>query len=1157
MSGDEITPRDAKDKYSVKTGKPQQFTVRLFKRHLIEVEDLHFHHNSAVFLPDYVQHNTAVEPDRADHLSGLSILALCYRYAGDHAGQKFLIAGHTDTTGDAGYNLELSRLRAGNVFSVLMGKKDDWVKICLTRHKTEDYQQILHWIAYEWSWDCDPGAVTGEDDEQTDLAVKNFKIQFNKDTGSSLKENSDVNRETWEAFYEMYLRGLKKIMKTDDGGLASARGRLTFLDGKHQRVGCGENFPIEQRGVDNYKSATNRRVELLFFDPGEEPKMDCHPLETRCIPSFCQLYNRRFYQPVHIPATPVPPPKPEPGELSIVKVDDHFAPSKESLDFTYKIQKLAAREVKFQVMADFSDYKTKKETLIFERPLTDEEKADGDSQALKKPWQGEINQAPLKDQQAFVNPLMGPFRIRLVSGDTKAEAEFKVLYHSLKMHMGPWTPDEAEPPESSKNDWAQYKLNELGYFGGPVGKDTDSYLHKAVIRYKANHKKFHQLQYSKYTDAITDDLIDVLKKGENARKNFIDPQVLSDSSKTSHLLVEAITYETGEFELAKGKVTKEKERLNRPLIPVEVDITIKRKDGSAESVPEAIGPVRINWSHIDPDEDLSGLDTKKEGEPSFTKDYVELCLKLKGGRSGSNGDNAHKSFAGIRDDAANWPTPFLLGDSYVPYTSADDSANKTVYSAACVDKAKYPKRLGKAGIFFRPSYVGGDDYTIRAEIAFTALPNKDVLEKNHGYTSDPKTRIQVQSGTIWIRRFNAIAVSVTWPPRKNSNQWDEIAGEFGKAYVDIDVKNIAVKKISDAITEAEYRAIVTANTVHKDATKVHLYDDSFVGVDLPAQGTMNAAVYKAKLRDFVYENYWDKVYDPLRKKLSEKLRPDFPAGFIIVDFMTHKPVNIVNDPSPKSATDPTPKDPTVTDKNKNFITWSSSIGLEDSVILADQKDPDKVYYVVSHEMGHNLFLHHWEHAGGMSPAEHDQSDHNCIMSYSSGTDFQAQGVYTPHFCGKCNLKLRGWDVEAAGIPKSTSALKGGPCVEARVVMPDGSINFDPKPKPNDRFRLVVVLTNVGPDQAPGVKAAYKPPAGVTLVNDGKGKPIIRLSQGTYDPTTGVWDAGLIQIEAETWLSFFVQVNAGTSGKKIKHQAEITKSDFKAVVAKDSIDINVQ
>ena len=79
-------------------------------------------------------------------------------------------------------------------------------------------------------------------------------------------------------------------------------------------------------------------------------------------------------------------------------------------------------------------------------------------------------------------------------------------------------------------------------------------------------------------------------------------------------------------------------------------------------------------------------------------------------------------------------------------------------------------------------------------------------------------------------------------------------------------------------------------------------------------------------------------------------------------------------------------------------------------------------------MGHSFWLHHGRHTlktQGQFPqavmrADHDPSDHSCMMDYTSEDDaahpHRAAAQYTPHFCGKCNLKLRGWQVSDPGLP---------------------------------------------------------------------------------------------------------------------------------------------
>jgi hypothetical protein len=240
---------------------------------------------------------------------------------------------------------------------------------------------------------------------------------------------------------------------------------------------------------------------------------------------------------------------------------------------------------------------------------------------------------------------------------------------------------------------------------------------------------------------------------------------------------------------------------------------------------------------------------------------------------------------------------------------------------------------------------------------------------------------------------------------------DKIAAEFAKAYLDVDVGHITTKKITDCMTEDQYKTIIAANTSHKKKD-VKLYDDSLVGVDLPKQGAMNAAQYRVALRSFTYTKYWKPVIHPLGAQVSAGIRTEFPIGFAIVEFLTHRPVTVLKAP---------PGDTTVA--SASYITATSSIGLPDAIVFAEQKDPDQVYYVVSHEMGHTFWLKHWENAPGSTPADHDKADHNCAMSYpttSATYPHQRAGIYTPHFCGKCNLKLRGWDIDKAGFPADSS-----------------------------------------------------------------------------------------------------------------------------------------
>ncbi len=139
--------------------------------------------------------------------------------------------------------------------------------------------------------------------------------------------------------------------------------------------------------------------------------------------------------------------------------------------------------------------------------------------------------------------------------------------------------------------------------------------------------------------------------------------------------------------------------------------------------------------------------------------------------------------------------------------------------------------------------------------------------------------------------------------------------EFARAYVELDVSGIVKQPITNFLTQKEYRGIVVANTAHTDPTKVSLLPNAVVGVTLPAQGNMTAVAYKVALNTFSNADYWDRIYDDQRSELTQKIRKVHPTGFVVVEFMTHVPVDIQNAP---------PIDPKVTKANKQFVTWTFS-----------------------------------------------------------------------------------------------------------------------------------------------------------------------------------------------------------------------------------------
>ncbi len=257
----------------------------------LEVADVHFNFDSAVFLPD------AGAADTGDpRITGLAVLRECLRYAQAHPEQLVVIAGHTDTVGTPGYNLTLSSLRAQNVRAALVGDRDAWVSSAAAKHCVADYQRILTFTADSLGWDCDPGGVDNKGGPKTAQAVKSFQAQYNQEFQATIDVDGGVGRQTWGAFFDVLARELRDLLGTDDAGLSALQQGITFVDSAHAAVGCGENHPIEAPDQDQFRSATNRRVEILFFDPGEVPTFPCHPSPQTCQPGVCPIYRLHHYK---------------------------------------------------------------------------------------------------------------------------------------------------------------------------------------------------------------------------------------------------------------------------------------------------------------------------------------------------------------------------------------------------------------------------------------------------------------------------------------------------------------------------------------------------------------------------------------------------------------------------------------------------------------------------------------------------------------------------------------------------------------------------------------------------------------------------------------------------------------------------------------------
>lgn len=277
----------------------------------VEVADAHFRTNSAVVLPE--GENPSSDEDGTAAVQSAGVFATALRFNSDNGSKSLLVAGHTDTSGSEDDNQVLSEERARCALALLVGgsdARDDFASICDGRHTVSDYKQILAWLARAFPSlfrACDPGAI--DDNAASGVKpVRAFQKAYNDnkvslgldpDATEDLETDGEIGPKTWGALFDCHEFALQQELGVNAAGLQALRDKLVFADDAHRSLGFGEHFPVEELGVDEFRSQTNRRVEILFFGPGEVPDLE-HAAKD---PETSDLYLPGNYQ--HVSITPV------------------------------------------------------------------------------------------------------------------------------------------------------------------------------------------------------------------------------------------------------------------------------------------------------------------------------------------------------------------------------------------------------------------------------------------------------------------------------------------------------------------------------------------------------------------------------------------------------------------------------------------------------------------------------------------------------------------------------------------------------------------------------------------------------------------------------------------------------------------------------------
>lgn len=241
--------------------------------HTVELEDLNFAWNRYVLLPDFGDMDNATGLP----VTARAVLRTVLRFSETHPGRELLVAGHTDTDGSASNNLKVSQRRAHNVKLYLEGNRQGWAAQAHAHHEVADWQEILAWAARVMGWDCDPGEIDNAYGRSSKEARERFRTTYNAvfPDSAPLSVQGSQRVADWAAFFDLYDHALARVMHIGTDDLAGLRAGLSFVgDGV---LACGEHQPREAEAVDGFRSRTNRRVDILFFEPQHLPDLAAQP----------------------------------------------------------------------------------------------------------------------------------------------------------------------------------------------------------------------------------------------------------------------------------------------------------------------------------------------------------------------------------------------------------------------------------------------------------------------------------------------------------------------------------------------------------------------------------------------------------------------------------------------------------------------------------------------------------------------------------------------------------------------------------------------------------------------------------------------------------------------------------------------------------------
>ena len=651
--------------------------------------------------------------------------------------------------------------------------------------------------------------------------------------------------------------------------------------------------------------------------------------------------------------------------------------------------------------------------------------------------------------------------------------ETTVQYHSLELSLMPWERVyegvHGDPPPEDGDPWVQYKLNTIGCFAGRIGEDlgADGDLAKAKRRYavmrglpdgEGNRYRYFRLAGGacQRSDAAPPDVTDRLA-AEDPRSPLDPADGFADPGRSLKLYVDVARFyaNTGEeFEdpapdggdPVTAKSTAESAWLSRPRLPVQARVLVRDAGGIGRWVPEAVGPAPVEWRWNDTEEALGGL---LEGAPNYTHNYVDRAkVSTNGAQYSDRYHNSRQVVGGLiegGDADAGVVFEQLATMEHVAIPAGALLAGVRVDACTVANNAL----LGSSCVYLSTSTIGGDNYQVEARV-----PDLET-----------KTSARV---TVW-RRVPVSAI-VTWPVRGDDVSLRQVGtieqgvadanALLAPAYTVLDIPAadpigiaaLAGAGLRDAFNGAVGGMIQAAGGAdfsnHLDSAWA-FSPEAFLGSTF-AGGAAGERVLRQHLMSVV-PTAGEVLSGPVHDAVAGVKGDQYRFGLVLMDMKTYN----------------------YTDPNQIGASMAGPGGL----VFISRHCPFPLGALIAHEVAHAQFIQHWLNAAGVCRHDHDQSNTNCVMSYplfdfrglaaanvgtaiagtsawpapgpegmarlpyleqkrdqySTAHKDEGQGeigaflehlhpnVFNPVFCGKCLLKLRGWNIRGT-IGEAEDAL---------------------------------------------------------------------------------------------------------------------------------------